>query len=98
MTGRIAEASPRFKAKIAGVLYFLNVLTAEFGEFVRGRLGFAAGLIVVPPQCVKSCTGFFVSHNSGQPELGGDRFKSLQYLRPPFVYRNGWMSRRASPR
>ncbi len=26
------------------------------------------------------------------------RFKSLQYLRPPFVYRNGWMSRRASPR
>ena len=26
------------------------------------------------------------------------RFKSLQYLRPPFVYRNGWMSRRALPR
>ena len=23
------------------------------------------------------------------------RFKSLQYLRPPFVYSNGWMSRRA---
>src|SRR6266513_3850206 len=31
------------------------------------------------------------------PPLFG-RFKSLQYFRPPFVYRNGWMSRRASPR
>jgi len=47
MMRRIAEASPRFKARIAGVLYFLSVLTAEFGEFVRGRLGFAAGLIAV---------------------------------------------------
>ncbi len=27
----------------------------------------------VPPQCVQSCTGFFVSHNRGQPGLGGDR-------------------------
>jgi len=26
----------------------------------------------VPPQYVQSCTGFFVSHNSGQPEVGGN--------------------------
>ena len=25
------------------------------------------------PQCVQSCTGFFVSHNSGPPEPGVDR-------------------------
>jgi Domain of unknown function (DUF4386) len=47
MMERIAEASPRFKARMAGVLYFLSLLTAVFGEFVRGRLGFAAGLIAV---------------------------------------------------
>ncbi len=48
MMERIAEASPRFKAKIAGVFYLLSVLTAVFGElFLRGRLGFAAGLIAI---------------------------------------------------
>jgi hypothetical protein len=47
MMKRIAVASPRFKARIAGVLYFFSLLTAEFGEFVRGRLGFAAGYIAV---------------------------------------------------
>src|ERR1700687_2440490 len=42
---RIAEASPRFKARMAGVLYFLSILTAGFNEFfVRGRLGFAVNL------------------------------------------------------
>jgi len=36
---RIAEASPRLKAKIAGVFYLLNILTGVFAEvFVRGRL------------------------------------------------------------
>ena len=34
----IAEASPRFKARLAGALYLLSVLTAAFTElFVRGR-------------------------------------------------------------
>jgi hypothetical protein len=33
----------------------------------------ASGEKPVPPQCVRFCGGFFVSHNSGQPELGGDR-------------------------
>jgi hypothetical protein len=45
---RIAEASPRFKARIAGVLYLTSFVVGIFGEFiVRGRLGFAVGLIAV---------------------------------------------------
>jgi hypothetical protein len=48
MMKRIAEASPRFKARIAGVLSLASLLTAVFGEFiVRGRLGFAGDLIAV---------------------------------------------------
>jgi hypothetical protein len=37
-TKRIAEASPRFKARMAGVLYFFSLLTAGFTETL-----FAAG-------------------------------------------------------
>jgi hypothetical protein len=45
---RIAEVSPRFKARMAGVLYLLSVLTAAFTElFARGRLNIAGGLIAV---------------------------------------------------
>jgi len=43
----IRGASPGFKARIAGAFYVFSVLTAVFGESVRGRLGFAAGLIAV---------------------------------------------------
>jgi hypothetical protein len=42
---RIAEASPRLKARIAGVFYLLTFLTGAVALFVRGRLGFAAGLV-----------------------------------------------------
>ncbi len=45
MMERIAEASPRLKARIAGVFYLLTFLTGGAALFVRGRLGFAAGLI-----------------------------------------------------
>ena len=39
MMERIAEVSPPFKARMAGVLYLLGVLTATFTDlFVRGRL------------------------------------------------------------
>ena len=38
MTERIREASPRFKAKIAGVFYLLTILTGGFALFVSGRL------------------------------------------------------------
>jgi hypothetical protein len=37
MMERIAEASPRFKARIAGVFYLLTILTGGFAVFVRGR-------------------------------------------------------------
>ncbi|PYT60714.1 MAG: hypothetical protein DMG35_10635 [Acidobacteria bacterium] len=45
MMGRIAEASPRFKARMAGVFYLLNILTGALALFVSGRSGFAAILI-----------------------------------------------------
>ena len=48
MTERIAKASPRFKARVAGFFYLVSVLTAVSGEvFLRGKVGFAAGLIAV---------------------------------------------------
>src|SRR5260370_5477935 len=43
MIKRIAEASPRFKARMAGILFLFLVLTSTFTEFfARGRLRFAA--------------------------------------------------------
>jgi hypothetical protein len=48
MTQSIAEASPRFKARMAGASYLLSVLTAAFTElFVHGRLNIAGGLLAV---------------------------------------------------
>ena len=44
----IAEASPRLKARIAGVLSLLSLLTAGFTEtFVRGRLNYVGGYIAI---------------------------------------------------
>ena len=45
MMERIAEASPRLKARIAGVFYLLTFLTGGVALFARGRLGLVAGLI-----------------------------------------------------
>jgi len=45
MMERIAETSPRFKARMSGVFYLLTMLTAAFTELVvHGRLSFAADL------------------------------------------------------
>ena len=45
MMKRLADVPPRFKARMAGVLFLLLVLTAAFTEFfARGRLSFAATL------------------------------------------------------
>jgi hypothetical protein len=44
---RIAEASPRLKARIAGVLSLLSLLAAVFGEFIVRRLEIAGDLIAV---------------------------------------------------
>jgi hypothetical protein len=47
MMKRIREVSPHLKARIAGVLFLLVILTAAFTEFfVPGRLGFTADLVV----------------------------------------------------
>ena len=41
-------SAPRFKARIAGALYFFSVLTAAFSElFLQGKLNIAGGLIAV---------------------------------------------------
>jgi len=45
MVERIAKASPRRKARIAGAFYLLTVRTGGFVLLVRGRLGFADILI-----------------------------------------------------
>ena len=45
MMRRIAAASPRVKARIAGVFYLLTFLTGIFALVVRSRLGVAAGLV-----------------------------------------------------
>ena len=45
---RIADASPRLKARVAGGLYLLSFLTAAFAElFARGSLNIAGGLVAV---------------------------------------------------
>jgi hypothetical protein len=44
----IGDVSPRFKARMAGVLYFLSLLTAGITEtFVHGRLNYAGGYIAI---------------------------------------------------
>jgi hypothetical protein len=43
----IAEGSPRFKARMAGVLSLLGLLAAVFGEFIVRRLEIAGDLIAV---------------------------------------------------
>jgi intracellular septation protein A len=45
MMERIAGASPRLKAMIAGVFYLITFLTGGLALFIHGRLGFAAGLV-----------------------------------------------------
>jgi hypothetical protein len=62
MMRRIAEASPRFEARMAGVLFLLLLLTAAFTEFfVRGRLSFAADLAagVIEVSCMIAVTLLF---------------------------------------
>lgn len=45
MMQRIAEASPQFRARTAGVVYLITFLSGGLALFVHGRLGLAAGLI-----------------------------------------------------
>jgi hypothetical protein len=62
MMKRIAEASPRLKARIAGVLFLLLVLTSAFTEFfAHGRLSFAADLAagIIEVSCMIAVTLLF---------------------------------------
>jgi hypothetical protein len=59
---RIAEASPRFKARMAGVLFLLLVLTAGVTEFfAHGRLSSAADLAagIIEVSCMIAVTLLF---------------------------------------
>jgi Domain of unknown function (DUF4386) len=87
MLERIREASPCFKARVAGVFYLLSVLTAVFAEaFVRGRLLFAVSLI--PVLCFIAVTlllyGIFrtvdksVSLLAASSNLAGLAFEALE--------------------
>src|ERR1700686_3443389 len=62
MMKRIAEVSPRFKARMAGVLFLFLVLTTTFTEFfARGRLSFAAHIVagVIEISCIIAVTLLF---------------------------------------
>ena len=62
MMKRIAEASPRFKARMAGVLFLFLVLTSTFTDFfARGRLSFAAHIAagVIEVSCMIAVTLLF---------------------------------------
>jgi len=53
MMKRIAEASPRFKARVTGALYLLSLVTVTFAELsLRGRLNVAGGLIAIAGMAV----------------------------------------------
>jgi uncharacterized protein DUF4386 len=48
MTPRVAELSPRFKARLAGVLYLFSLLTAATTEtFLHGNLNIAGAFIAI---------------------------------------------------
>jgi hypothetical protein len=48
MMERITEASPRFKARLAGALNFFSLVTAALTElYVRGRLNYVGGYIAI---------------------------------------------------
>jgi len=64
---RIAEASPLFKARIAGAVFVLGLLSAVLGEFFVRKLEIAADLIAV--SCMIAVTlllyGIFKPVNRG---------------------------------
>jgi hypothetical protein len=67
MMKRIAEASPRFKARIAGVLSLLSLLAAVFGELIVRRFEIAGDLVAVSGNIVVTLLlyGIFKPVNRG---------------------------------
>jgi hypothetical protein len=60
MMERIAEASPRFKARMAGVLSLLSLLAAIFGEFIVRRFEIAGDLIAVSGNIVVTLLLYYI--------------------------------------
>jgi hypothetical protein len=61
MMERIAEASPRFRARMAGALYVFSVLSAVFFElFLHGRMGYAANLIQISGMVAVTLLSYFI--------------------------------------
>ncbi len=57
MKERIAEASPRFQARIAGLFYLVTILTGGVVLFVQGRLGLVFDLVA--SACYIAVTALF---------------------------------------
>ena len=61
MMERIADVSPRFRARMAGALYVFSVLTAVFFElFLHGRMGYAANLIQISGMVAVTLLSYFI--------------------------------------
>ena len=60
MTERIAEASPRFRARMAGLLSLLSLLAAVFGEFIVRRFEIAGDLIAVSGNIVVTLLLYYI--------------------------------------
>ena len=60
MMERISDASPRRKARIAGVFYLLNIVTGAIALFVSGRLGLAANLIAAACYVVVTLLFYYI--------------------------------------
>ena len=70
MMERIARASPRFMARMAGALYVFSVLTAVFFElFLHGRMGYAANLIQISGMVVMTLLSYFNLQGGRQAPL-----------------------------
>jgi hypothetical protein len=68
MMERIAEVSPRFKARMAGALNFFSLLTAGLTEtFIRGWLNFVGGYIAISSMAIVTLLlyGIFKPVNRG---------------------------------
>lgn len=97
MLERLRTVSPSLMARIAGVLYFVSVLTSVFNEFVvRGRLGFMG--IVIPVSCQIVVTlllyGIFRPVNSSvsfaaSSQLVALTFEALEFEPPGGEPRHG---------
>jgi Domain of unknown function (DUF4386) len=61
MMERIRDASPRFKARIAGAFYVFSVLSALFFEmFLRGKMGYAANFIQMSGMVAVTLLSYYI--------------------------------------